>query len=53
MTNRDRAVQFRVAKERRIEGKQVKIGFKKVQVDGIWHTWDEIKEAFVIPNANF
>jgi hypothetical protein len=33
-----------VAREERDRGKRVKMGYRKIQINGEWFTWDERKE---------
>lgn len=50
MTKKDQLIQFRgraLAKEMRAKQKVVKIGFRKLSIDGAWHVWDDATEAFV------
>lgn len=50
LTNIERKVQQEVrklAKEEREKGKNTKVGYMKVQVEGKWIRWDEWRECFI------
>lgn len=50
MTTNERKIQFKArqwANDAKKEGKKVKVGYKKIQINDKWHLWDENKEQFV------
>jgi hypothetical protein len=53
LTNEERKIQKKlreVAREERDKGKSVKIGYRKIQINGEWFKWDETEENL---NENF
>jgi hypothetical protein len=47
LTNEERKTQKKlreVAREERDRGKRVKIGYRKIQINGEWFIWDESEE---------
>jgi hypothetical protein len=47
LTNEERKIQKKlreVAREERDKGKSVKIGYRKIQINGEWFKWDETEE---------
>lgn len=50
LTRKDQHIQFRgreLAKEMRGLKKAVRVGYRKVSIDGEWHLWDEVEQNFV------
>jgi hypothetical protein len=44
LTNEERKTQKEVAREEIDKGKSVKIGYRKIQINGEWFIWDEREE---------
>jgi hypothetical protein len=47
LTNEERKTQKKLremAREKRDRGKRVKIGYRKIQINGEWFIWDEKQE---------
>jgi hypothetical protein len=47
LTNEERKTQKKLremAREKRDRGKRVKIGYRKIQINGEWFIWDEKEE---------
>jgi hypothetical protein len=44
LTKEERETQKKLAREESDRGKRVKIGYRKIQINGEWFRWDESEE---------
>jgi hypothetical protein len=44
LTKEERETQKKLAREESDRGKRVKIGYRKIQINGEWFRWDEREE---------